>query len=31
MQEAENTVPLERLTGSMPFRGLHKPGSFAGG
>ena len=31
MQEAENTVPLERLAGSMPFRGLRGPPGGAGG
>ena len=30
MQEAEHSVPLERLTGNMPFRGLRKPPAVPG-
>ena len=30
MQETENTVPPERLSGSMPFQGLRRPPGCAG-
>ena len=31
MKETEDSVPLERLAGSMPFQGLRKPPALPGG
>lgn len=31
MQETENSVPPERLAGSMPLQGLRKPPAVPGG